>query len=380
MNCTKKLIKEYNSTKGNGFEAAPRSVESYKDSAVGTALTIYKKVVDISTKKLQKKEQIFYYGLNQIDYNKVQKKLKQQRDFLQYSYLYDRINKNSIPLKDLVISPNHSPNRYYSEIQNRINTLTKVAKQKGLKPLFMTLTLPSEYHQYKTTKQGKLISNPKYNGTSPKDAVIELTKMFSRLRHDRSLKELSKDQRIYFRVNEPHKDGTPHTHILLFIPQERIERIKKAFYRLFDNKGNDIQDDIKGSAAYIMKYINKTLPLSKQKDLTLKDQYLNVWYSKHRIIRFNSSKTLAPLAIYRLLYSRFSLYALTKLLNNNELNIYVALDTPKIMQIIDEFGDAIYTRSDNYNIVVMSSSFRPGSNAAICEHYSQNNDLTNEVR
>ena len=44
----------------------------------------------------------------------------------------------------------------------------------------MTLTLPSEYHKYKTLqRQGlktKLIPNPKYNGITPKEAVKLLTK------------------------------------------------------------------------------------------------------------------------------------------------------------------------------------------------------------
>ena len=61
--------------------------------------------------------------------------------------------------------------------------------------------------------------------------------------------ESLKEQHIYFRVNEPHKDGTPHTHILMFIPQERIERVKKALKRLFDERANDIQDDIEDATA-----------------------------------------------------------------------------------------------------------------------------------
>lgn len=88
-----------------------------------------------------------------------------------------------IPLKDLVISANHNPNRYHALIQNRINTLSNEAKEKNLSPLFMTLTLPSEFHKMKMDKKTKaLIPNPKYNHVAPKEAVKHLTKMFSRLR------------------------------------------------------------------------------------------------------------------------------------------------------------------------------------------------------
>ncbi len=132
----------------------------------------------------------------------------------------------------------------------------------------MTLTLPSEYHKFKILHRkgikDVLVSNPKYNGTTPKDATKVLSHQFGRFRHDRALKdELTKENRIYFRVNEPHKDGTPHTHILMFVPADRVQRVKKAFKRLFDNRANDIQDDIRNAASYVMKYINKTLPLSK---------------------------------------------------------------------------------------------------------------------
>lgn len=215
----------------------------------------------------------------------------------------------------------------------------------------MTLTLPSEFHKMKMDKKTKtLIPNPKYNHVTPKEAVKHLTKMFSRLRHDRSLKELTKDERIYFRVNEPHKNGTPHTHILLFVPKSSINRVVTAFKRLFDNKTNDIQTDIKNATSYVMKYINKTLPLSKKENLSTKEKYLNAWYCKHRIVRFNCSKTLAPLSLYRLLHEKFNLKELTSLVKKKSLAIYVLqTNRNKIMEIF--FGDElIYQRSENYTL------------------------------
>lgn len=310
-------------------------------------LTTYKKVVDISQ---QGKQQIIHYGLSQNDYNEVQRKLKTQRDFLRYSYLYDTLQEKKLPLESIVISAYHNPDRYYAEIQNRVNTLVEEATRRGLVPIFMTLTLPGEYHRMKQTKFRKMIANPCYNGTSPAEAVKVLTKLFAKLRQDRSLKELSKEERIYYRVNEPHKDGTPHTHILMYIPADRVDRVIRAFNRLFDPSANDIQTDINDASAYVMKYINKTLPLSKKEKLSESERYLNAWYSKHRIIRFNSSRTLAPLKIYRLLYRRFSLRALTKLCRNKELSIFVPVDDEnKIMEIFD--GDELlYMRNENFRI------------------------------
>ena len=69
--------------------------------------------------------------------------------------------------------------------------------------------------------------------------------------------------------------------------------------------------------------LNKEL---EPENLTQKDRYLNAWYSKNRIIRFNSSRTLAPLKLYRLLYTRYTLQELTRAVNNKELQIFVLAD------------------------------------------------------
>lgn len=336
----------------NEAEAMRASAQGFSlMSAEGAPLTSYKKDVDM-TKDV-------YYGLSTDDLEQVTRKLKKQKDFLDYSTAYDRINKKHLPLSQIVISVYHSPERYYAQTQNRVNTIETIARQRGLKPLFMTLTLPSEYHRCKETKKGKLKANPKYNGSTPKESVKVLTRMFTRLRHDRALKELTKEKRIFIRVNEPHKDGTPHTHILMFVPADRIQRVERAYRRLYDARANDIQvitGAIDSSVAYVMKYINKVLPLSKKVKLTEKEQYLNAWYSKNRVIRFNASRTLAPLSLYRLLHKRFSMLALTRLVHESHFSIYVTLDTQKIVMIKDEYGETLYTHSGNYDVRLMGNN------------------------
>lgn len=326
--------------------------DAKQERPVGSPLTTYKKVVDIS--KYPPK----HYGLTADDFQSVKTKLHKQAQFLKNTYLYDKSTCTPIPLDKIIVSTYHNPQRYYGEIQNRINTLVDIAQEKGLKPVFMTLTLPSEYHPKKEIRlangKTKTVDNKKYNGMSPRESTKILTRMFARLRHDRSLKDIGKHQRDYFRVNEPHKDGTPHTHILMFLPEERIPRVIKAFKHLFDSKANDIQkitDDIKNATAYVMKYINKTLPLSKQKDLSEKDEYLNAWYSHHRIVRFNSSRTLAPLALYRLVRHRFSLYAVTKLRKyEKRLAVWQCVETDKIMEVFLG-NELVYMRNTSFEIL-----------------------------
>ena len=294
-------------------------------------------------------KKIIYYGLTkkQLDVNET--KLMLQRKFLNLSVLYDKQTSNMIPLRDLVISANHSPHRYYAEVQNRVNTLTGEAERKGLVPIFMTITLPSEYHPF-MLRNKKLLTNPKFDGTSPRDAVKALTKRFARLRNDRALRDIGKDNRIYFRVNEPHQSGTPHTHILYYVPKDSVKRVISAFRRLFPQKGNDIQNNLRNAVAYVMKYINKTLPKSKNEKLSKKDKYLNAWYSHHRVTRFSSSRTLAPLYLYRLLHHRYSLRALTKLRKDGRIRVFSPIDDLNKIVEIFEGDELIYIKNDNYTL------------------------------
>lgn len=306
-----------------------------------SSLTIYKNVVDIPKK----------YGMTEWDLSAVYTKLLEQKQFLEYSYVLNEITGQTFSLLDFIISSNHTPDRYHAEIQNRIHTLEREAIEAGLSPVFLTMTLPSEFHEMKRDRvTGKMINNPLYDGTTPKNAVKLLTKQFAKLRHDRSLKELSKQKKMmYYRVNEPHKDGTPHTHILLFIPKDRIERVENAFYRLFNEFGNKFEKEIRSASSYIMKYINKTLPLSKKEQLTETEQYLNGWYVHNRVNRFCSSRSTAPMYLYRLLSHRYSLYALTQVRKGDSLKVYARMDNDKIMEIWD--GDELlFTRSENISV------------------------------
>lgn len=97
-----------------------------------------------------------------------------------------------------------------------------------------------------------------------------------------------------------------------------------------------------------MKYINKTLPMSK-KEITKKDEYLNAWYIKHRINRFCASRSTAPMYLYRMLNHRFSLYGLTQVRKGSSLKILARLDNDKIMEIWDD-TELLFIRHENFTV------------------------------
>jgi hypothetical protein len=148
----------------------------------------------------------------------------------------------------------------------RIKGFEMVAEQLGDVGEFYTITCPLRMHAgFKIS--GK--RNPKYNGTNPRQAQEYLNILWSRIRA-----KLNRDEIPHygFRVAEPNHDGTPHWHLLMFMPPEYKSTFREIVkkYSLEDSpdeKGAKkfrfkavAIDKSKGSAAgYIAKYIAKNI-------------------------------------------------------------------------------------------------------------------------
>ena len=96
------------------------------------------------------------------------------------------------------------------ELMTRINGFEVVAKEMGHLAMFGTITCPGEFHSVGGT-------NAKYNGATPRDGQAHLGAVWARYRSwlDRA------GIKVYgFRIAEPHTDGCPHWHTLLFIDDQ----------------------------------------------------------------------------------------------------------------------------------------------------------------
>ena len=112
-------------------------------------------------------------------------------------------------------------------------------------------------------------ANNKYDRTTPKQAQTYLTNQWAKTRSQ--LDKLNIDY-FGFRVVEPHHDGTPHWHLLIFMKttqQEQLRLTIKHYALQFDGDEKGAQKyrfkvepicKSKGSAiGYIAKYISKNI-------------------------------------------------------------------------------------------------------------------------
>jgi len=451
------------------------------------------------------------YGLTKKNRSEVLDKIEKQKDFL-YSH-YIELNGEKVQLASFFKNTFINADRYIAELQNRVWSLVHFANERNLVNVFITLTLPSEYHRKKTLRNGKLIRNPKFahqdinvldiitkkrpdslylhefkvhksvclnywngkvitscivyrkfvkklGGISNYDDLVnqfstiegfpddfeklfrrdieiydietkkrtifyqnlvfkqksigdvprwtgkiinvsldpldympsiaskKLTDMWTKIRDDRAWKDLDKDDRVYFRVTEPHKDGTPHLHISAWVPKYAVDRLVRAIHRLYPAPLADISTSyipygyelyekvykrdgrwqsaykpslesesyikvhIEDTVSYLMKYIYKTLDdLRDGKGIT----EITMWYIYHGICRFYTSRTLISLNVYRPLNGRFGLLELTQHYQDDTITVFLDPDTkqPKIIQYEDiimwkkkEFELKQYDRDD----------------------------------
>lgn len=151
-----------------------------------------------------------------------------------------------------------------AELMTRMRGFEEVAQTMGHVGEFYTLTSPSKYHVY---SKGK--TNPKYNGSTPKDVQDYFNNYWKLVRSALQKKNITP---YGFRVVEPHHDGTPHWHLMLFMHPDDVAITRRIFskYALSEDgkeKGADKHrfnfksiDPNKGSATgYIAKYISKNI-------------------------------------------------------------------------------------------------------------------------
>lgn len=124
-------------------------------------------------------------------------------------------------LADLAERSTANPAIRRGELMTRIAGFEHVARGLGHAAEFWTATCPTEYH----AQGGR---NPAFKGATARDGQAWLCASWARFRAWAGRKGV----RFYgFRVAEPHQDGCPHWHLLLFMPAEFVARARAKFRR-----------------------------------------------------------------------------------------------------------------------------------------------------
>lgn len=171
-----------------------------------------------------------------------------------------------VEMTDIVKGSLANPTNRRAELMIRMAGFEAYAMANGYVGEFYTLTCPSKYHRY---SQGEF--NPAYDDEtiSPKAAQKYLCQQWAKMRAQMA----RDDVRVFgFRVAEPHHDGCPHWHMLLFVERSQVDllRVIMQEYALEidgDEPGADKYrfkavsiDPNQGTATgYIAKYISKNL-------------------------------------------------------------------------------------------------------------------------
>ncbi|EJE1495164.1 replication endonuclease [Escherichia coli] len=237
-------------------------------------------------------------------------KRQRTRDFLK-AWDIENEEGERFSLEDIYWAGLSNPRNRRNEMMACVRGMEQVAEARGDVAFFVTVTAPSRFHS--VNDDGSL--NPKYCGATVRDASDYLVyRFFAAVR-----KAINKAGLGWYGVRtvEPHHDGTPHWHMLVFTSPENEARITEIMRNAAIREdraelGDDISprfkcekiDPAKGTpASYIATYIGKNLDASafmgndpktgkpyvdKESGKTMAETVENAigWAALHRIRQF----------------------------------------------------------------------------------------------
>lgn len=198
---------------------------------------------------------------------RVRKQKRRNRKTLEHCIAVNELDQK-YTLQELSDKSVSNPEVQHAELMTRIDGFDIYAVKHGHVAKFYTVTCPSRMHPTKTNRITEVTSrNYKYDKTTPREAQQYQNKVWQRIRA--KLDRLG--IKVYgFRVAEPHQDGTPHWHFLLYMASEVANIVDEVFrhYALEDSPNEHgahehrvvietINRSIGKGTSYIAKYISK---------------------------------------------------------------------------------------------------------------------------
>ncbi|MFE8146558.1 replication endonuclease [Brenneria goodwinii] len=229
-------------------------------------------------------------------------------DYLKNCELENVETGERIDLIDKVMASISNPEIRRMELMSTIAGIEKYATAQRDVGMFITLTTPSKYHPTRIVgKDEKVQFNRRWDkeAFTPKDGQRYLVKLWGKMRT--AFKD--NDLKVYgMRVVEPHHDGTPHWHMMLFCKRAQRKPIIDIMRRYALKEDGDERGAATyrfeckhlnkgGAAGYIAKYIAKNIDgyaldgqLDDETGKPLKDvaSAVTAWASTWRIPQFKA--------------------------------------------------------------------------------------------
>lgn len=244
--------------------------------------------------------------------------IDQKKRNLEFFKKFDLLNDEGlrIALDKMVHRSVANPAIRRCELMVRMRGFEDIANEQGLAGEFYTITAPSRYHAVHS--KGGFVGQ--WNGCNPQDTQRYLCNVWAKCRAAISRAGIH----IFgFRVVEPHHDGTPHWHMLLFMRPQDVDTVRDIIcYHARIADSEELQspqalkarfhvepiDPDKGSATgYIAKYISKNIDgfaldgeTDEESGESLRDmsKAVSAWASRWRIRQFQQIGG-APVTVWR---------------------------------------------------------------------------------
>ena len=278
------------------------------------------------SKKLQETKR--YKELSNLKNAYYELSLNKEKKQQQYLLLNGFKNLNTNQFENINYSWEKEYKKYAKIVEQRAYSIEEVVRRENEKILsldnylnedlfvkvFATLTLPSEYHPFKSirNKDGRMYvqENPNFEFETIEDSIKlgyqKLNKIFQVFY--KRVKNHTKQDLYYIKAVEVHDTLIPHIHFVLFFKQKHYSKIENLFYKVTnfyeinqkEFEPSSMKTNLRSASRYLIKYIIKDLNSSL---FIYKTRLLDGLKRKNRIRVFTCSALSLSVGIYKKIYT-----------------------------------------------------------------------------
>jgi len=291
--------------------------------------------------------------------------LQKEYDQNQFLQKMDLINTNTGEIAKIF----HSFEKYYTKYtksnEQKIYAIEALAKSKGYKAVFITLTLPTIFHPFKSIayKNQRLYTNinEAFSFDSIEDSIKHGYHFLNHIYRTLYKRIKTEVKNLYYvKVIETHKTLIPHLHVVFFVPTSKKKIIFEKFSKIVtefeldqydystqqiesleNEPSTTIKTKIGRASKYLLKYVLKSLNAENIFWIRVLDGYKRD--NRMRII--TSSNLPLSMADYRAIYHNLDSELKDKLLKEAKkegINLfYLILKNIAIVSTTKEQGQII---------------------------------------